>query len=193
VVGAFDEEPPAAGAEALQSAAPVLTDDAAQVANNAEPSALPILAEEPVAAEAGPSTAAPAAASRPLFRWLSWLVPILAWTGISAYFYGHFVAHPTAGVPGGPDGVIYVWFFKSVEQALAHLSNPLVSHAMNAPTGVSLVWNTSVLPLAVLLAPLTPQSGRLRRSALRWLRAPCCQRSQPISRSGASPTVSLPR
>jgi hypothetical protein len=160
-VGALDEEPAAAGVEGPPSAAQVLTADAGRAGDGAEQSATPILADELAVAAPEPTPATPAgvAASRPLYRWLSWLVPTLAWTGISAYYYGNFLAHPTAGVPGGPDGVIYVWFFKSVEQALAHLSNPLVSHAMNAPTGVSLMWNTAVLPLAVLLAPLTAAIG----------------------------------
>jgi len=159
-VGALGEESAAAGAEAPQSDGPVLTDDAAQ-AVDARRSATPILAAERVDAEPDRTTAAPAATalSRALYQWLSWLVPIVAWTGVSAYYYGHFVANPTAGVPGGPDGVIYIWFFKSVEQAIAHLSNPLVSYAMNAPTGVSVVWNTSVWPLAVMLAPLTAAIG----------------------------------
>jgi hypothetical protein len=141
-VGALDEEAPAARGEAEPSLAQVLTDESAE--------------HEP---ESAPAAPAGTAVSQSLYRWLSWLLPILAWAGISTYNYGHFVAHPTAGVPGGPDGVIYVWFFKSVEQALAHLHNPLVSYAMNAPTGVSLVWNGSVLLLAVLLAPLTAAVG----------------------------------
>lgn len=163
-MGAVDEEPAAVDVEVPPSAAQVPTDDAGQAAYGTEQSAQSaqsVLADEQVPTPQEPTTAAPAgvAVSRPPYRWLTWLVPLLAWTGISAYYYRDFLAHPTAGVPGAADGVIYVWFFKSVEQALTHLSNPLVSHGMNAPAGVSLMWNTAVLPLAVLLAPLTATVG----------------------------------
>lgn len=111
---------------------------------------------EPESVSTAPRRTAVASA---LYRWLPWLLPVLAWTGISAYYYGNFLARPNAGVPGGPDGVIYVWFFKFIEMAIVHLHNPLLSHAMNAPTGVSLMWNTSVPLLAVGLAPLTAAIG----------------------------------
>jgi hypothetical protein len=90
---------------------------------------------------------------------LSWAAPILAWTAISAYHYSHLLARPSSGIPGEADGVVYVWFFEWVEHSLAQLHNPLLSNAMNAPTGVNLMWNGSMLLLSVPLAPLTALFG----------------------------------
>jgi hypothetical protein len=107
-----------------------------------------------------------------LHGWLPWVLPIMAWGGISAYLYGNFLARPNAGVPGGPDGVIYVWFFKFVETAITHLHNPLLSSAMNAPTGVSLMWNTSAPLLAVGLAPLTATIGPVATVGIAMVASP---------------------
>jgi len=91
----LDEEPAAAGVEGPPSAAQVLTDDAGRAGDGAQQSATPILADEQVAGGPEPTTVARAggAVSRPLYRWLSWLVPVLAWTGSSAYYYGNFLAN----------------------------------------------------------------------------------------------------
>lgn len=90
---------------------------------------------------------------------LSWGIPIVAWTTISAWYYGYAVAKPSAGVPGDGDGVVYVWFFEWVAHSLAHLHSPMLSGAMNAPTGVNAMWNGSVLLLSVPFAPLTAALG----------------------------------
>src|SRR5262249_49088849 len=112
------------------------------------------------------------AVAQNLYRGLPWALPILAWAGLSAYYYGNFLARPNAGVPGGPDGIIYVWFFKVVETAIAHLHNPFLSNAMNAPTGVSLMWNTSVPLLAVGLAPLTAAIGPVATVGIAMVASP---------------------
>jgi hypothetical protein len=101
-----------------------------------------------------------AAWASPLTRyWLSWVLPVVCWAAASAFLYSRVLARPTAQVPGGADGVIYVWFFDEVEQSLAHLHNPLLSHAMNAPSGVSTMWNAAALLPAIVLAPLTAAIG----------------------------------
>lgn len=92
-------------------------------------------------------------------RWLSWLIPVACWAAASAFLYSHVLSRPTAQVPGGADGVIYVWFFEAVEQALVHLQNPLISHAINAPAGVSTMWNAAALLPAIVLAPMTAAIG----------------------------------
>jgi hypothetical protein len=124
--------------------------------------------EHPPEREAADDATSGGGPTRRSMRWLragwvpavlSWVIPIAAWTTISAYYYGLVVARPSAGVPGSGDGVVYVWFFEWVEHALAHLQNPLLSDAMNAPTGVNAMWNGSVLLLSVPLAPLTAALG----------------------------------
>ncbi len=92
---------------------------------------------------------------------VGWLFPVLVATAGSAFLYSRFLAHPTRGVPGGPDGLLYAWYFASVEHSLAHWQNPLVSHAMNVPNGVNLMWNTSVFLAALVCAPLTAVVGAI--------------------------------
>ncbi len=85
--------------------------------------------------------------------------PIVVWFGAALYEYSAFVRHPAIGVPGGPDGILYAWYFQSVSHSLGHGHLPFVTTAMNAPTGVNLMWNTSVILPAVLCAPLTAAFG----------------------------------
>lgn len=126
------------------------------------------LAERPIATEQ--AVALPAAAeatpAEPGTAWrsrLSWagprLVPPLLYLLASAYNYSRFLAHPTRGVPGGADGVIYSWYFEWIEQSVIHLHNPFFSPAMNAPLGVNVMWNTSLLALAVVCIPFTALIG----------------------------------
>jgi len=126
------------------------------------------LAERPIATElpADLPTAAEAAPTKPREAWRSrlsraapLLVPPPLYALSSAYNYSHFLAHPTRGVPGGADGVIYSWYFEWIEQSVIHLHNPFVSPAMNAPIGVNVMWNTSLFALALVCVPLTALIG----------------------------------
>lgn len=87
------------------------------------------------------------------------MIPVLVYIGLAVYLYSPFLAHPSRAVPGGPDGIIYVWYFQWVEQAFVHAHNPLLSVALNAPQGVSTMWNTSILLFAVICIPLTAVFG----------------------------------
>ena len=73
---------------------------------------------------------------------------------------------------GGPDGILYGWFFQSVEHSLAHGQNPFISSAMNAPTGVNLMWNTAVILAAVILSPVTAVVGGLAVAGWLMVAAP---------------------
>jgi hypothetical protein len=86
--------------------------------------------------------------------------------------YSRFLAHPTRGVPGGPDGILYIWYFESVQHSLAHLSNLFISSGMNAPTGVNLMWNTSLFGVALVCAPLTATIGPIATVGLLMLASP---------------------
>src|SRR2546423_9552438 len=77
----------------------------------------------------------------------------------AAYYFSRFLAHPSRGVPGGADGIIYAWYFEWVKQAFVHLHNPLYTDAMNAPTGVNVMWNTAGVAPAVGCLPPTAGSG----------------------------------
>jgi hypothetical protein len=74
-------------------------------------------------------------------------------------------AEPAIRVPadnGGvtPDVYLSSWFMRYAASAVAHGRLPaLVSTALNAPQGVNVMWNTSLLVPAVLLAPVTLLAG----------------------------------
>lgn len=64
-------------------------------------------------------------------------------------------------VAGNPyDADQFAWFMRYGATAVAHLRFPaLVSTGMNAPQGVNLMWNPSMLLPSVLLAPVTLLGG----------------------------------
>ncbi|WFE44308.1 hypothetical protein [Verrucosispora sp. WMMD1129] len=53
------------------------------------------------------------------------------------------------------DQILFEWMLAHAARAVAGLDNPLWSEALNAPGGVNLMANTSVLGLGVPLAPVT--------------------------------------
>lgn len=56
---------------------------------------------------------------------------------------------------GAGDADEYAWFLSWMPFALGHLHNPLVSHYVNFPNGVNLMWNTSVVLPSFLMSPFT--------------------------------------
>jgi hypothetical protein len=64
-------------------------------------------------------------------------------------------------VAGNPsDGDYMAWFLRYSADAVAHLHLPaLVTASMNAPAGVNVMWNASMLLPGVLLAPVTLLAG----------------------------------
>ena len=63
----------------------------------------------------------------------------------------------TRTVAGNPtDADLFAWYMRYAADAVAHGHLPaLVTTAMNAPTGVNMMWNTSMLLPGVLLTPVT--------------------------------------
>ena len=64
-------------------------------------------------------------------------------------------------VAGNPyDADQFAWFFRYDATAVAHLRLPaLITTGMNAPQGISIMWNTAMPLPGVLLAPLTLLAG----------------------------------
>lgn len=48
-----------------------------------------------------------------------------------------------------------IWFVRWVPYAIGHVSDPFVTHQLNAPDGVNLMWNTAILPWSLLATPVT--------------------------------------
>lgn len=95
------------------------------------------------------------------------LVPLGYLALTVALFAGAWSA-PTSrwiGRPGDPAQLM--WFLRWVPRAVARGENPLVTHHLNAPDGVNLMWNTA-MPLAglVLGAALRPFGAVLTYNAL---------------------------
>jgi len=65
--------------------------------------------------------------------------------------------HQYIGLPDDPQ--IPIWSFAWWLHSIEHAGNPLVTHAVWAPSGVDLVWVNTVAPLAVVFAPLTALAG----------------------------------
>lgn len=55
---------------------------------------------------------------------------------------------------GHGDEVLETWFLGWVPWAIAHGQDPLVTHAINYPAGVNLMWNTSLPLLGTIGAPV---------------------------------------
>jgi hypothetical protein len=113
------------------------------------------------------SRSARAAVRRPArsWRWPDWAIPCLYLLGAAALTWRMW-ANPAGTVPtnGGPkvgsDIYLNVWFMRYAATALSHGQLPaLVTKAVNAPQGINVMWNTSLLLPSVLLAPVTLLAG----------------------------------
>jgi len=55
--------------------------------------------------------------------------------------------------------VLFLWFIRWGAHAWAHGSSPFVTHHMNFPAGVNLMWNTAVSLASLAVAPVTARWG----------------------------------
>jgi hypothetical protein len=70
------------------------------------------------------------------------------------------MAPTTGGLPLLPDICLSAWSMRYAATAIAHVRLPaLVTTAVNAPQGMNLMWNTTMLLPSVLLAPVTLLAG----------------------------------
>lgn len=100
------------------------------------------------------------------------LVPPLGYLGAALAQYSRFLADPAGRIPGGSDGVLYGWYFEWMYRSVQHLNNPLFTGALNAPSGVNTMWNTSMPLLAFVCIPLTATIGPLPTVGLLFVSAP---------------------
>jgi hypothetical protein len=64
------------------------------------------------------------------------------------------------GDPGPADNDLFAWFMRYAAEAVAHGHLPaLTTQALNAPRGINLMWNTSILLPSVVLTPVTLLGG----------------------------------
>jgi hypothetical protein len=109
------------------------------------------LADEMVAAPASEAAAPRGHASR------LELVAVLVLSAVLATAMWHVAwRHPFTtqlGTPGDSDE--YSWFLAWVPYSIGHGLDPLISHYVNFPNGVNLMWNTSVILPSFIMSPVT--------------------------------------
>jgi hypothetical protein len=64
--------------------------------------------------------------------------------------FGSYAPHAGVGDPA-----IFIWWLRWIPYALGRGMDPLYSHFLNARAGASAMWNTSLVTLAVVFAPVT--------------------------------------
>jgi hypothetical protein len=89
------------------------------------------------------------------------LAALAAYCLVSFLFFGLPIAsHPERIVVGSDfDPETVIWCLAWWPHALLHGENPIVTHAVWAPTGYDLAWTTPIPVMALALAPLTALAG----------------------------------
>jgi dolichyl-phosphate beta-glucosyltransferase len=83
---------------------------------------------------------------------------LLAAVVVTSRLWADPASRTVAGNPNDAD--LFAWFMRYTATAVAHGRLPaLVTTTMNAPRGISLMWNTSVLLPGILLTPVTLLAG----------------------------------
>ena len=130
-------------------------------------SKLPSTSIEPTTAEgAGPPAPEVASLEEPQETRQDWwrrlrpgVQPLFlpAFLGLAGWMFAPSWSSPTTTTLEGGNGdtAIFVWFLRWVPFALEHGHDLLVSHHLNYPDGVNLMWNTSLPLPGLVLAPVT--------------------------------------
>jgi hypothetical protein len=112
----------------------------------------------PPAAEAASAAGSRVSHAETRMRWLVLSCYLLGAVALTARLW----ADPAGSVQAGDvhDVDLFAWFVRYAAVAVSHGRLPaLVTTALNAPQGVSVMWNTSLLLPGVLLAPVTLLAG----------------------------------
>ena len=118
----------------------------------ADGSSLSVGAEEPEPVAGGERQ------SRPFRRAFAILGGYLV---LSLWMWRHLLPHLSSHTLSGglADPGMFIWWLKWTPYALTHGLNPLHTNYIDAPTGVSALWNTSTVSLGLLFAPVTLAFG----------------------------------
>jgi hypothetical protein len=73
---------------------------------------------------------------------------------------------------GHSDVALDIWWLKWAPFAIGHGLNPLYTHYWNAPGGIDAMWNTSLLAIGVVMAPVTELFGAVVTFNLAVILAP---------------------
>ncbi|MBO0886665.1 MAG: hypothetical protein J2O38_04660 [Acidimicrobiales bacterium] len=97
----------------------------------------------------------------PLARREAALVLLLMLVLAFAWFWHTWAAPTTHTVGAGTDSYPMMWTLAWFPYALGHGLNPLVTHYVNAPHGINLMWNPYMPLLSLLVSPITVIAGPL--------------------------------
>ncbi len=107
-----------------------------------------------------PSPAADAPAQDNIGRQVRWPAALiltgylLAALAVTWQLWADPASRTVAGNPDDAD--LFAWYMRYAAHAIAHWQLPgLVTSALNAPSGINLMWNSSLLLPSILLAPVT--------------------------------------
>jgi hypothetical protein len=93
-------------------------------------------------------------------QWLILACYLLGAVALTWRLWADPTARSTVGDPGPADVDLFAWFLRYEATAIAHGHLPaLVTTAMNAPRGINLMWNTSILLPGMLVSPVTLLAG----------------------------------
>jgi hypothetical protein len=142
----------------------VVTNDATTLAE-----APPVTASAPAGGPAGTGTGTGAESdlpgappdSPPRRSWLAWLLALCAYLPLAALAYWPVWTHWSSQLNGCNcwDQLLLEWFIHWTPSAVTQGHSVLVTNYIDAPGGVNLMWNTSVVTLGALGAPLTQTIG----------------------------------
>nr|WP_236647004.1 hypothetical protein [Micromonospora acroterricola] len=106
-------------------------------------------------ATADPAEAVTATPRRSRRAWLPDALVVAGYLGLAVLLTSGQWRHPGRLFHQAGDQVLFEWMLARAARAVTEGENPLYSTALNAPDGVNLMANTSVLGLGVPLAPVT--------------------------------------
>lgn len=92
--------------------------------------------------------------------WRESATVLVIMTGLAiAVFHNAWASVLNTQVGPGGDAEEYSWFLGWVPYAVTHGLDPLISTYVNAPHGINLMWNTSILLPSFLVSPITFLAG----------------------------------
>lgn len=113
--------------------------------------------------DAGPESDVPGirSDSPPRRSWLAWLLALCAYLPLAALAFWPVWTHWSSQLNGCNcwDQLLLEWFIHWTPSAVTQGHSVLVTNYIDAPGGVNLMWNTSVVTLGALGAPLTQTIG----------------------------------
>ncbi len=105
-------------------------------------------------------------------RWAVAAIPVPLWLLLTYVLFAPLLHDLSGPLPGGADSILYAWYFREIQVSLWNGENPFFSTAMNAPTGLNVMWNTAIILPAILMTPVTAALGATVSVAVLMIAAP---------------------